>query len=182
MPACLRCGKPTKEAKTKFCGTRCYHDQVSDDKRATFWDRVAKGPECWEWTGQKHYRGYGLVAIMRVKRYTHRVAWALVHGPIPPGMFVMHLCDNPPCVRPDHLRLGTPQENSEDMRAKGRARGNGVQVGQGRGVPKLNPDQVREIRRRMAEGEPRKVIAAAYGVSVATIKGIAAGRAWSRVA
>lgn len=77
---------------------------------------------CWPWAGYRQREGYGLVRKKgQPAEAAHRVAYRLFVGPIPPGMVVMHRCDNPPCVRPDHLRVGTQAENLADMRAKGRA-------------------------------------------------------------
>lgn len=81
---------------------------------------------CAEYDGFRTARGYGRVnkrvAGKLTSRYVHRLAWEAAYGPIPPDMCVMHLCDNPPCYRLDHLRLGTRAENAADMKAKGRAR------------------------------------------------------------
>lgn len=73
-----------------------------------------------EWTGAT-LKGYGQIGDGRCLRYTHRVAWELVNGPIPDGMHVCHHCDNPPCCNVDHLFLGTDADNNADMIAKGRA-------------------------------------------------------------
>jgi hypothetical protein len=77
-------------------------------------ERYDIGPECWEWNGARGVDGYG-----RVQR-AHRVMWTEANGPIPKGMIVCHKCDNPPCVRPDHLFLGTPRDNALDRDRKGR--------------------------------------------------------------
>lgn len=85
-----------------------------------FWDKVLLGDGCWEWTAAKHH-GYGIFGMdQRTFQATH-IAWELWHGsPPPPGMFVCHRCDNPGCVRPDHLFVGTQTDNMRDMTAKGR--------------------------------------------------------------
>lgn len=91
-----------------------------------FWSFVDRsGPGCWEWQGAR-LRGYG-IALKGAGRpgrsgRAHRVAWALTFGAVPVGMQVCHHCDNPPCVRPDHLFLGTAADNARDRESKGRNR------------------------------------------------------------
>lgn len=84
-------------------------------------DRPETG--CWEWLGARANGGYGLFAVQNPRRITaHRYSWELHNGPIPAGMHVLHHCDNPPCVNPAHLFLGTASDNMRDMLAKGRGR------------------------------------------------------------
>jgi hypothetical protein len=94
-----------------------------------FWEKVDKnGPthpvlrtQCWLWTAKRLPRGYGEIAINGKDRArTHRVSWEMHFGAIPERRWVLHRCDNPSCVRPDHLFLGTHLDNMADMRAKGR--------------------------------------------------------------
>lgn len=85
-----------------------------------FWSKVRYGPDCWGWTGTPS-QTYGNFLFRGRQEKAHRVAYRLTYGPI--GiLLVMHRCDNPRCVRPSHLRLGTHQDNALDMHAKGRQR------------------------------------------------------------
>jgi hypothetical protein len=87
-----------------------------------FWDKVEKIPfhECWEWTASKSGDGYGAFKIKGKQYSAHRVSYELNHGPIPKGKCVLHSCDNPLCVNPQHLWLGTHLDNSKDKIFKGR--------------------------------------------------------------
>lgn len=87
-----------------------------------FWAKTIPEPNtgCWLWMGSTWGGGYGQVRINRRTRFAHRVAWEVSNGPIPNGLFVLHRCDNPPCVNPAHLFLGTHQDNMDDMMRKGR--------------------------------------------------------------
>jgi hypothetical protein len=156
------------------------------DKRITpiadrFWPKVDRSGECWVWTASKMPDGYGQIGVEghRPKR-AHRVSWELHFGPIPPGMLVLHRCDNPPCVRPDHLFLGTSRDNTLDMVGKRR---HGSQryperlpsgVNHWRHRPdrqRLTDDQVKSIRTRYAAGGVSLVaLAREYHVSEASIR------------
>lgn len=142
----------------------------------TFWSRVDKnGPvpshrpdlgPCWLWTRAKAVAGgYGIFgpSFKRVYR-AHRFSWTVVHGPIPAGMFICHHCDNPPCVRPDHLFLGTNQENMRDCADKGRSKLD-PQRGEAHHSATVTERQVRDIRRRYAQSQTPKVISKELGVS-----------------
>ena len=108
-----RPSRPPRQAKY-----RC--PVVSIEQR--FWAYVDVSGECWMWTGGKHHFGYGIFhTTARSSVLTHRFAWEFENGPIPDGMYVLHHCDNPPCVRPDHLWLGTREENNRDRDLKGRS-------------------------------------------------------------
>lgn len=86
-----------------------------------FWAHVAKGPECWLWSGAPTSTGYGKLAFPGGGwQSAHRFSWELHNGPVPDGLQVLHHCDVPLCVNPSHLFLGTHLDNMADMRAKGR--------------------------------------------------------------
>lgn len=93
-----------------------------NDPVARFWSKVCKGnpDECWEWQAARGYFGYGVFSIRSRLLPAHRYAYELVHGAIPQGWQVCHVCDNPPCVNPSHLWLGTAKANAQDMARKGR--------------------------------------------------------------
>lgn len=190
-----------------------------------FWRYVDVSGECWEWTGYRNDRNYGVLARADVtgtkNSSAHRVSWELHNGPIPDGLFVCHHCDNPPCVNPAHLFLGTNEDNMKDAAAKGRFSSqvprperpqstgpnsgdrNGMRThpearlvgerhwtrsgytGQFRGsrnpVAILTEQDVRDIRRRKAEGESCRLLAAAFGVSYSSVLKIIAGKTWTHV-
>ena len=89
-----------------------------------FWARVVKSDNCWEWTGKKQSSGHGQVILHRGAKQlgAHRVSWEIHNGSIPKGMYVCHKCDNPSCMNPDHLFIGTNLDNIKDMWAKGRGK------------------------------------------------------------
>jgi hypothetical protein len=137
------------------------------------WRRVDKTDGCWIWKGTSNNQGYGTIYYGDRKVLAHRLAWELTYGPIPLGAHVLHRCDTPRCVRPDHLWLGDAKANSDDKVAKGR---------QGtRAQPHLRPHDVREIRRLAAEGIRRRDIAVQFGICLPHAISIVTGRAWKNV-
>jgi hypothetical protein len=87
-----------------------------------FWGNVSidKDDKCWEWKRGRRKSGYGKLWYNGKTTLAHRVAWLKTYGPIPEGLCVLHKCDNPPCVNPSHLFLGTNKDNSRDKENKGR--------------------------------------------------------------
>jgi hypothetical protein len=184
--ACAHCGaafsKPHSSwrqwAGRKFCSDPCAREARWGDRSTRFWSMVAKGEGCWLWTGEVLHNGYGRIYHADGhKEAAHRVAWRLVNGPIPADLSVCHHCDNPPCVRPDHLFLGTHADNMRDKVSKGRqARG------ERSGTAVLTTAQVVAIRVRHAGGDSPEQLSTEYGVAPSTIRNITSRRRWRHVA
>jgi hypothetical protein len=145
-----------------------------------FWSKVDRsgGPDaCWPWLGAKLKDGYGAFTLPPKRSIgAHRAIWVLLYGEPPAEMKVCHNCptgDNPACVNPAHLWLGTQQQNIDDKMAKGReARG------ERHGRTKLTEDQAREIRQRYAAGEGPRSIGRLFGIHRDTAHNIATGKTW----
>ncbi len=146
--------------------------------------------ECWIWEGNTNPNGYGLMTGYHKVRLAHRLSWIKHHKrDIPDGMGVLHHCDVPPCVRPDHLFLGTQRDNVRDMIEKGRAyQGHHPwsykpkPTIRGTRHPKavLNEDSVREIRARYRSGGvSERGLAAEYGVGRQTITRVLKRTSWA---
>lgn len=112
-----------KRGLDRFCSRSCAWPNRRWNPGVPFMSRVLKGADCWLWTGAKTTAGYGEFHVRSRSVYAHRHMWRLVKGPIPVDLFVCHHCDNPSCVRPDHLFLGTSSDNMRDAARKGRIRG-----------------------------------------------------------
>lgn len=136
---------------------------------------IRKGEGCWEWVKEIGSFGYGVFSYAGVNRLAHRVSYELSIGEIPSGMIVRHKCDNPPCVRPGHLELGTLADNNRDAARRGR-----TAHGERNARAVLTESQVREIR-GLAGLVFHKDIAIMYGVSKSTVDSIIAGTLWRRV-
>lgn len=139
---------------------------------------------CWLWYGSLFgSNGYGRLQVKSKSMAAHRYAWESHKGEIPPGMLVLHKCDNPGCVNPDHLFLGTHQDNSDDKVSKGRhSRGvkhSSAKVNPARGEAvgraKLKYTQVQKIQASLL---PQRKLAQMYGVTQATISQIKTGKTW----
>lgn len=150
-----------------------------------FWKSVDKTGNCWFWVGAKTGNGYGAISYKGRQIGTHCMSWMLANNQeIPKGMQVLHSCDNPLCVRPDHLSLGTLQENSKDMVRKGRASRKGPTKparGEQSGSSVLTENKVREIRQLRSEGVSTKNLASQYSVNEASIRNIVRYKTWRHV-
>lgn len=134
-----------------------------------FWRHVeiAGEDDCWAWTGGRQGKGYGQFWLSHGQPLgAHRYAWMIANGrPIPPGNVVMHSCDNPPCVNPAHLRVGTVADNARDCAAKGRNPGNRTRA---RRQSVLEPHRTRVVT-MLAAGRTQRAVARHFGVSQATM-------------
>jgi hypothetical protein len=147
-----------------------------------FWAKVhiPRADACWEWQAAKSKAGYGMIRIGgRSGRsiYSHRLSYGWAFGDIPDELWVLHRCDNPACVNPAHLFLGTPKDNTVDALKKGR-----LPRGERHDMARLTADQVRQIRKR-AQGERRcqRRLAREYGVDHRTIQEVLNYKTWKEI-
>lgn len=155
----------------KHCSVKCMGETYRHTPEMFFakTDKLENG--CWVWRGYKDKWGYGHVGLNGRRKQAHRHAYELTYGKPPTGRLVMHICDNPPCINPQHLRLGTDADNNRDKVVKGRH------------PTKLTVEQVREIKAALATPYKgiNKALAKQYGVSDAQICTIRQGRQWRHV-
>ena len=150
-----------------------------------FWAKVnktANADDCWEWIAGKSPKGYGHFSKggNNGMSRAHRVSYELNIGPIPDELLVCHRCDNPSCVNPNHLFLGTHKDNVADRVNKGRGRYY-AHSGESNGRAKLTTKQVQEIRNRIAAGEKQSLIADDYGVTKETVSAIKRAKVWKHL-
>ena len=149
---------------------------MATDYEKRFWAQVDKLGNCWRWTGTLNNKGYGVfyAKVGRTKFWkAHAYSWYLHNGINLGSLFILHTCDNPWCVNPDHLWRGTNQDNMEDKIAKDR-HNKGITHGRA----KLTEDDVYAIRE---SDETNEVLGAKYGVHPAHISNIQTGKAWSHL-
>lgn len=151
----------------------------TDEER--FWERIIKTESCWLWTGHKVRKGYGGVSFRGKDMRAHRVSWIIHNGEIPDGLHVCHKCDNPACVNPDHLWLGTNHENRLDSMRKGRTHG-GRFLGVLHPSHKLTEEDVLEIRFLYSSGSyQQQLLGLMFGVDFTTIGDIVRLKSWKHL-
>lgn len=175
---CRQCGREfdSSAARTAYCQQACYiafvRLRAAESLVDRFWAKVKKSDGCWLWTGSL-IKGYGQFHLPRTHAvqqtvYAHRFAWEQTNGPIADNLSVLHRCDTPRCCRPDHLFLGTQQDNLADARTKGR-------LIDGRHLIKVDDAGLLDIVTNYRPRQNGQQLAAKYGVSLVSIMRIVAG-------
>jgi hypothetical protein len=154
--------------------------------RERLFSRIIKqDDECWIWTGSKAESGHGHINVGKNKMMkTHRLSWIFLRGPIPDGLCVLHHCDVPACINPDHLYVGTVQNNVDDMWARGRQPkdyNHPPQDCENNPNALLSNKQVAEIKRMLLDGKRQVDVARMFGVSRFVIWSISKGRTWKDI-
>lgn len=154
--------------------------EIDRELIARFWEKVEKSPGCWEWKANR-CNGYGRIGLTRKRGYVfaHRLSYELHFGSIPDGLKVLHRCDNPGCVRPDHLFLGTMGDNNRDRAQKGRSR---PVKGETHGMSKMTDRDVQSIRQLHKNGRAIASLAREFGISPSQVSGIVHHRYWRHIA
>lgn len=145
---------------------------------------------CYEWKGSRNKDGYGQASVNGRRVLAHRAIWSLIHGQIPEKMYICHKCDNPPCINPEHLFLGTPSDNQKDSYRKGRNCQKGANRGEKNGRKKLSLTDVMFLREQWAStkferGEKKKFFrkhANMYCVSTSAIEMCVKRHRWAHIA
>lgn len=188
--ACVGCGKAflttpreIRRGYGRYCGRPCVtnaHRGIATPLLESFLqraDRSGGDTTCWPWTGGQAPGGYGsfCTSLLRTMR-AHRASYLFFRGPIPPGLLVLHRCDNPGCVNPRHLFLGTQQDNMDDAWSKGRMR---PAKGEESGLAKLTWDDVRQMRELHATGAWKPAaLAERFGISLRQVTNVVCRHCW----
>lgn len=176
---------PSLISSVPFCTVRCYRSWCERKAIEHFWEQVHKTETCWLWTG-KSMPGkwkYGCVKFhVKGQRVymAHQASWVITYDVIPEEQNVLHQCDTPPCVRPEHLFLGSSKENAQDAMSKGRFIFLPRRTGENVNTAKLTWTQIDEIRLMFQEGMTQKVIAPHFRVHPSTISYIVRCKTWKK--
>lgn len=172
-----------KNEPKRFINNHHFRNLPRQSLEERFWTKVAitaNPDKCWEWQAYLDTHGYGHIGIGGRKGKevaAHRVAWELTHGEIPNGLWVLHKCDNRSCCNPNHLFLGTPLDNSQDMVAKGRG-----MRGEGHYNHKLTAEQVQYIRTKYASGAiSQRELADEMGIYQSAVSRIVNKQEWKHL-
>ncbi len=181
---CQNCGKAfsikpseVRRGRGKYCSFPCWRPLSIEDR---FKKRIKIDKNgCWIWVGSTNNRGYGTFWNGKVADFAHHFSWEIAnHQTIPNGSFILHSCDNPSCVNPSHLRLGSHKDNMEDMLSKGRQR---VPKGEESGRCKYSEKIIRAIRFRAANGENTKILEKEFNISRQYLKDIIDRKYWKHI-
>jgi hypothetical protein len=165
----------------RFNSNDTRNKNMTDSLQERFWSKVDKRGvnDCWEWQAGKTSDGYGRMRANGHRVLAHRISYQLERGQIPKGLWCLHKCDNPGCVNPSHLFLGTHDDNMRDMVSKGRAR---VPRGSNHWYTTLTEDQVLLIRECLREKVmTHREIGVLFGVAKGVVQSIKIGRTWKHV-
>ncbi len=159
------------------CGTKLAHGNKTDLQRLNEKVKIKTGSECHEFTAARDNKGYGRFFFDGSMMLAHRASWAIHNGPIGDGLNVLHKCDNPSCVNPEHMFLGTPADNMKDRDNKGRQA-----IGEDKGTAKLTNEEVIEIKHCLGRGDVSQAdLGKMYSVTQGNIAAIKSGKTWSHL-
>jgi hypothetical protein len=164
--------KKNKPVETKSCY------ELTPKERLLKFVKINEETNCWDWIGAKNRKGYGSLHFGGKTRIAHRMSYELYVGEIPSGLLVCHHCDQPECINPEHLFLGTDLDNSNDKFLKGRQR---FLVGEDNVTSKLTTFEIVEIKNMLKEGIGLTVIAKKYNTSRSNIDSIKKHKSWRHI-
>jgi hypothetical protein len=167
--------------KRSYCNMDCYHadSRGAEYTHEHFWNRVVAlgtDKECWEWQGGKDTSNYGRLKVNGRLISAHRYTWEEYNGKIPKGLHVLHECDNPPCVNPKHLFLGTNADNVADRVAKNRQA-----KGETHAFAVLTEKDITDIIKMYVNGAKQKEIANSYKIDQGHVSSIVNRKKWKHV-
>lgn len=160
-----------------------YHLTKEEKELLRFWEKVEKTETCWNWKAHKLKKGYGHFHSKGKEILAHRYSYELHKGKIPENLFVLHSCDNPSCVNPEHLWLGTKKDNRTDCESKGRAKYFGSKEAK-KGIENVNAKldeknvlKIRELKNKISHSK----IATKFSINRLTVQQILYRRTWKNI-